>query len=204
VTQSPDPRERARLVFERFARLDPEALTFVSLTATDDAEAKEREAQVVAAGRSSGRSELLADVEREARDRVLVTFNQSGYRPQPFGLNWGQTLGPASDRVAIAMAVRDAAAAAVLEDVLSPAVLDDLRESFETLLLADQPGRSNVLLGIADRPPWVLAVLFALVLAGTATAGIVALRGFGLEALAASLVAIAIFVAIIRANLRRR
>jgi hypothetical protein len=198
VTDSLDPRERARLVFDRFARLDPEGLTFVSLPTIDPADGKKLDAQVKAAGRSSGRSQLLAEAEREARDRVFTTFNQSAYRPQPFGLNWGQSLGPTSDRVAIARALRDAAAAAILEDVLPPEVLIDLRDPLEILALADQPGAANVLAGVRNRPTWVRAVLVVLVLTGPAAAAVAALMGAGLEVLAAAAASILILVALFR------
>lgn len=130
---------------------------------------------------------------------MFATYSESSYRPQPFGLNWGQSLGPTRDRVAIARALRDAAAAAILEDVLPGDVLMDLREPLEILVLADRPGAANVLAGFRNQPSWVRGVLVLLILSGTAAAAVAALLGAGLEALAVAIASIAILIALSRA-----
>ncbi|MGH2407967.1 MAG: hypothetical protein ACRDF7_07825 [Candidatus Limnocylindrales bacterium] len=139
----------------------------MSLPAADPETSHRLDARVVDAARASGRMALLDEAAQEARGRVLASFNETGFRPQAFGLNWAQGLGPARDRVAIATALRDAAAAAILDDVLPREDLAELREPMEMLVLADRPGAANTLANFGSRPTWVRVVLVLFLLATT-------------------------------------
>lgn len=169
-----EARQRVADVLARFEHLDPEGLSLVALPSPDRARRAALREAVVAAAERLDRLALLDEAESEAKERVFRRFSESGFRPQPFGLNWLQSLGTAPDRVATGLAVLDAVAVAVVEDGMTDETIVELTAPFETLLAADLPGAGAVLVGLGGRPAWVrlsllglagLALLVALFLA---------------------------------------
>jgi hypothetical protein len=203
--ERPDPRARARVadVLARFERIDPEALSLIALPTPDAARREALRAEVDAAAGRTGRTGLLAEAEDEAREIVFRRFSESGFRPQPFGLNWLQSLGTAPDRAATAIAVVDAVAAAVVEDELPDEVVVELTAPFETLVTADLPGAGATLVGLEARPAWARAVLLVLAVGSAAVAVVIAATGNPI-ALLFGVLPVALIVAILRADRRAR
>jgi hypothetical protein len=160
-----DARGRVAEVLARFEHIDPEGLSLVALPAPDAARRAVLRAEVNAVAERTDRLALLEEAETEARELVFRRFSESGFRPQPFGLNWLQSVGTAPDRVAIGVAVLDAVAAAVVEDGLADDLVVELTAPFETLVGADLPGAGAVLVGLGGRPAWVQLVLLGLAVA---------------------------------------
>jgi len=157
-----DARRRVAEVLERFEQVDPEALSLIALPTPDAARRDALRAEVDAAAGRTGRTGLLAEAEDEAKEIVFRRFSESGFRPQPFGLNWLQSLGTAPDRAATAVAVVDAVAAAVVEDDLPDESIVELTAPFETLVGADLPGAGATLVGLGGRPASARGALLVL------------------------------------------
>ena len=110
-------RGRVDALFARLDQLTPDDLSHVGLRRADG-ERDELRQMVVTAARAAGRSALLAEARAGARDLVLRRYAAGTLHPTWVGLNWGLSQGTADDRVAIVEAVQDAAAAAVVEDLV--------------------------------------------------------------------------------------
>jgi len=191
---------RARVVdvLDRFRRLDPEGLTLVALE-DDDPNRRAARARARAAAHAAGLGKLLDEGTRSAADLVLREFAEGSYRPQPFGLNWGQSLGTAQDRAGIALAVQDAVAVAIVEDLLPEADSAVLATPFETLEVADRPGSTPTLAAIGWLPTWMQAAFLVVALAGIAWVVFVASLGASSWQLGLSVLApVAILVALYR------
>jgi len=157
-----DARRRVADVLARFEQIDPEALSLIALTTADAVRRDALRSRVHAAAARTDRLDLLVEAESEARELVLRRFSESGFRPQPFGLNWLQSLGTAPDRAATGLAVVDAVAVAVVEDELTDDDIVGLGGPFETLVVADFPGAGAALVGLGRRPAWVRGTLLVL------------------------------------------
>jgi hypothetical protein len=195
-----DARSRVAEVLARFEHIDPEGLSLVALPAPDAARRTTLRAQVIAVAERTDRLALLEEAETEARELVFRRFSESGFRPQPFGLNWLQSVGTAPDRVAIGVAVLDAVAAAVVEDGLGDDVVVELTAPFEALVGADLPGAGALLVGLGGRPAWVRLVLLGL--AGLALLVVVflAIDNASLLELLFAIPPLAVIVAVLRAR----
>jgi hypothetical protein len=157
-------------------------------------------AQVIAIAERRDRLALLEEAETEARELVFRRFSESGFRPQPFGLNWLQSVGTAPDRVAIGVAVLDAVAAAVVEDGLADDVVVELTAPFETLVGADLPGAGALLVGLGGRPAWVRLVLLALAGLALVVAVFLAVDNQSPLELLSAVPALAVIIAVLRAR----
>jgi hypothetical protein len=129
-----EARARVDALFERFNRLTPTELGHIGLARVDGERRRARLDAVEAAARDSGRSVLLGEARAEARELVLRRYGEGTLNPTWVGLNWGISGGPAADRVAIVEALADAAAAAVVEDLVEPGVADALSIDAEHVL----------------------------------------------------------------------
>jgi hypothetical protein len=195
-----DARSRVAEVLARFEHIDPEGLSLVGLPAPDATRRAALRAQVIAVAERAGRLALLEEAETETRELVFRRFSESGFRPQPFGLNWLQSVGTAPDRVAIGMAVLDAAAAAVVEDGLADDVVVELTAPFEMLVGADLPGAGALLVGLGGRPVWVRLVLLGLAGAALLVAIFLAIDNASPLELLFGIPALAVIVAVLRAR----
>jgi hypothetical protein len=198
-----DARRRVAEVLGRFEKVDPEALSLIALATPDVARRAALRSKVEAVASRTDRLDLLAEAETEARELVFRRFSESGFRPQPFGLNWLQSLGTAPDRAATGLAVVDAVAVAVVEDELGDEDVVGLSAPFETLVRADLPGAGAMLVGLEARPPWARAVLLVLAVGSTALAVSIAATGSPI-AVFFGVLPVALIVALLRAERRAR
>jgi hypothetical protein len=195
-----EARRRVAEALARFEHIDPEGLSLVGLPAPDAARRAALRAQVISVAERTSRLALLEEAETEARELVFRRFSESGFRPQPFGLNWLQSVGSAPDRVAIGMAVVDAVAAAVVEDGLADDVVVELTAPFEMLVAADLPGAGALLVGLGGRPAWVRLVLLGLAGAALLVAIFVAIENESPLELLFTVPPLAVIVAVLRAR----
>ncbi len=195
-----EARGRVAEVLGRFEHIDPEGLSLVGLPAPDAGRRAALRAQVIAAAERTNRLALLEEAETEARELVFRRFSESGFRPQPFGVNWLQSVGTAPDRAAIGVAVLDAVAAAVAEDGLADEVVVELTGPFETLIAADLPGAGALLVGLGGRPAWVRLVLLGLAGAAIVVAIFLAIDNESPLELLFAIPALAVIVAVLRAR----
>lgn len=200
TTGATDARSRVAEVLARFEHLDPEGLSLVALPAPDATRRGALRAQVTAVAERTDRVALLEEAETEARELVFRRFSESGFRPQPFGLNWLQSVGTVPDRAAIGVAVLDAVAVAVVEDGLDDDVVVQLTTPFETLVGADLPGAGALLVGLGGRPVWVRLVLLGLAGAALLVAIFLAIDNESPLELLVAIPALAVIVAVLRAR----
>jgi hypothetical protein len=121
-----EARARVDALFERFNNLTPAELAHIGLQRQDPDEHRARMEAVEAAAEASGRSVLLGEARTDAREVVLRRYGEGTLNPTWVGLNWGISGGPADDRVAIVIALADAASAAVVEDLVAPEITESL------------------------------------------------------------------------------
>jgi hypothetical protein len=123
-----DAAARARLeeLFTSFDRLTPFELERVGLRRRDEAARAALLRDVVQAADAAGRTVLLEEARTRARDTVFRRYDAGGLHPTWGGLNWGISQGTIEDRVAIVEALEDAAAAAVVADLVTPDVVEAL------------------------------------------------------------------------------
>ena len=195
-----EARLRVIEVLDRFERLDQEGLSLVALPAPDASRRALLRAQVAAVAERTNRLALLDEAETEAKELVFRRFSESGFRPQPFGLNWLQSVGTAPDRVAIGVAVLDAVVSAVVEDGLSDDVVVELTAPFEALVGADLPGAGALLVGLGGRPAWVRLVLLGLAGVVLLVAISLAIDDKSLLELVFAIPPLAVIVAVLRAR----
>jgi hypothetical protein len=115
-------RERLELLFGAIDRLTPDELAGIGYRPAPDKERGPLLAAVADAARRSAREALVEEARAAARGAVMTRFAAGSLHPTFVGLNWGLSQGTVESRVAIAETLADAAAAAVLEDMLDPEV----------------------------------------------------------------------------------
>jgi hypothetical protein len=119
-------RERLDAVLEGFNRLSPDELARIGLSRRDPEARAELIEQATGAASRAGRSDLVVEGRRRARDMILRRYQQGAIHPTFLALNWGISQGTTKDRVAIIDALQDAATAAVVVDLVDPDVADAL------------------------------------------------------------------------------
>ncbi len=130
-------RERLEAVLAGFNRLSPDELARIGLWRRDATARAGLLETASSAARRAGRTELLAEARRRARDMILRRYQQGAIHPTFITLNWGISQGTTEDRVAIIDALQDAATAAVVADIVDPEVADALAaDASEILRLA--------------------------------------------------------------------
>jgi hypothetical protein len=167
-----DARARLDAFLDRLLHLSIEDLRLVALPPPDPEQRAELLAAVDRAARATNRSDLVELARTKVGVQLDEAFDRHGYDATWVGLNWGVSLGPTRDRVALGLAAQDAAVAAVLQDALPEDVLADLTEPFD--LAAGMAGSTTTLSGALSgdvhrdaRPAWlVFALAVALVAVG--------------------------------------
>jgi hypothetical protein len=119
-------RTRVEALFREFDRLTPDELGRIGLHRRDDRVAATLRNAVHAAAAETGRERLVSEARALAREAVLRRYADGTLHPTWIALNWGLSQGTVEDRVAIVEALADAAAAAVVADVLDPEVTEAL------------------------------------------------------------------------------
>ena len=150
-----EQRARARLekLFEGLDRLTPDELARMGMR-RDHGEARASLLRVVTeAAEKSGRTALLDEARTAAREAVLNRYSAGSLHPTFIGLNWSLSQGTVDDRVAVVEAVEDAAAAAVVADVVDPEVADALSVDAEHLVELSAGDVSDGSLAHAIAPP---------------------------------------------------
>ncbi len=127
-------RARVAALFAKFNALTPDELGHIGLRRADPERRAARIAIVEDAARHADRGVLLGEAREEARDVVMRRYSAGTLHPTWVGLNWGLSQGTTEDRVAIVEALLDAAAAAVVRDLVSAEVADDLSLDAEQVL----------------------------------------------------------------------
>jgi hypothetical protein len=205
--------ERLEAVLAGFNRLTPDELARIGLWRRDPGARAQLLATASAAARDAGRTELLADARRRARDMILRRYQQGAIHPTFLTLNWGISQGTTEDRVAIIDALQDAATAAVVADLVDPEVADALAaDASEILRLAGGMAYEGSFdravapapPGYADHPIRRTAIAFVAIdvlLVGWLAIG---LGGSSLEALVALLIGGAFALLIVRRSRQQR
>jgi hypothetical protein len=138
IAEQPDAlaAARARLdrLFASFNRLTPDELARIGYRPPPDEEHDRLMDAVDAAAEQTGRVALVDEVRGLARGAVMGRYSAGTLHPTWAGLNWGISQGTVDDRVAIAEALADAAAAAAVEDALDPDVAAALAFDAEDVL----------------------------------------------------------------------
>ncbi len=119
-------RERLETFFRAIDRLTPDELARIGFRPAPDEEREAHRAAIDAAAVRTGRVALVAEAREAAIAAMTRRYADGSFHPTFVGLNWGLSQGTVSDRVAIATALADAAAAAVVADALDPEVADAL------------------------------------------------------------------------------
>ena len=127
-------RERLDRLFTAFDRLTPDELGRIGYRPASDDEREELLASVDEAAIRTGRVGLVDEARAVARESVLRRYSEGSLHPTWLALNWGLSQGTVEDRVAIVETLSDAAAAAVVEDVLDPEVAAALALDAEDVL----------------------------------------------------------------------
>jgi hypothetical protein len=115
----------------RLDRLALEDLRLLALPLPDPAVRAAVVDEVNRAAATAGRTVLVDEARRRARDAMVMAYNRHQYDPTWAGLNWGRSLGTAKDRLGLTLAAEDAAVAAVMSDVLDEDLVESLGEGFE-------------------------------------------------------------------------
>lgn len=202
-----EARGRLEALFADFDRLTPFELERIGLR-RPDAEAREPLLHAVAeAARATDRTVLLGEARAGARDAVLRRYSEGGMHPTWVGLNWGISQGTVEDRVAIVEALEDAAAVAVVQDVVDAEVAGAL--ALDAALVVDMAAGevSEGAFGRQVMPPaaglhdtrgrWAAVTTGAVVL-GAVGYGIAAFAVGTAAGLAVGIVAVGIVLALAR------
>jgi hypothetical protein len=150
------------------ARLNRLALEDLRLVALPPPDPEERAAMLEVmrgAATEAGRTPLVEDARRRAREAVMIAYNRHQYDPTWAGLNWGRSLGTARDRLGLVLAAEDAAIATVMSDLLDEETLASLAEPFEHA--AGMSGATTTPSLSLDRPGlqgWLVRIVFGVML----------------------------------------
>jgi hypothetical protein len=146
-------RARVEALFEQFNALTPDELGHIGLRRAEP----ERRATLIEivedAARRADRGVLLGEAREQARNVVLGRYAEGSLHPTWVGLNWGLSQGTTEDRVAIVEALADAAAAAVVEDLVGADVTETLSLDAEQVLGLAGGDASEGSLAHAIEPP---------------------------------------------------
>jgi hypothetical protein len=146
-------RERLGALFASFDKLTPDDLGRIGMQLADQAERRELLDAVGEAARRTGREAMVAEARELARDAVLRRYSAGTLHPTWVALNWGISQGTVADRVAIVEVLTDAAAAAVVEDVLDPEIAEALAlDAGKVVGLASGSASDGALGRALDRP----------------------------------------------------
>ena len=115
-------RDRLDTLFAAINRLTPDELARIGFRAAPPHERQPLLDAVTAAAEASGREALVEEARAAARRAVIGRYATGMLHPTFIGLNWGLSQGTVEDRIAIAETLADAAAGAIVEDVLDPEV----------------------------------------------------------------------------------
>jgi hypothetical protein len=174
-------RARVEALFEQFNALTPDELGHIGLRRADPERRAARMELVEDAARRADRGVLLGEAREQARDVVLGRYAAGSLHPTWIGLNWGLSQGTTEDRVAIVEALIDAAAAAVVEDLVGTEVTEALSLDAERVLgLAGGEASEGSLAHAIEPPPPGMADTRArrtVVAVGAAAVGVVVLGG---------------------------
>lgn len=168
----------------RLDRLALEDLRLLALPLPDPAVRAAVLDEVNRAAATAGRTALVDEARRRARDAIVTAYDRHLYDPTWAGLNWGRSLGTAKDRLGLTLAAEDAAVAVVLSDVLDEDLVESLAEGFEHA--AGMSGATTTPSLSLDRPGpqgWLLRTVFvvmAIVAIGVAFVAGVAQLAIGL------------------------
>jgi hypothetical protein len=127
----PDATDRIGPFLDALSRLSVDDLGMVALPEPDHDTRAALLQRALDAADAAGRRDAIAAAPGRARDALLASFARRAFDPTWFGLNWGRSLGRASDRARLIAAVEDAAVAEIVADVLDPDDVAALREPFE-------------------------------------------------------------------------
>ena len=153
--------DRLDAFLERLDRLALEDLRLLALPLPDPVVRAAVLDEVNRAAATAGRTGLVDEARRRARDAIVIAYDRHMYDPTWAGLNWGRSLGTAKDRLGLTVAAEDAAVAAVMSDVLDEDLVESLAEGFE--LAAGMSGATTTPSLSLDRPGaqgWLVRIVF--------------------------------------------
>jgi hypothetical protein len=153
--------DRLDAFLERLDRLALEDLRLLALPLPDPVVRAAVLDEVNRTAATAGRTGLVDEARRRARDAIVIAYDRHMYDPTWAGLNWGRSLGTAKDRLGLTVAAEDAAVAAVMSDVLDEDLVESLAEGFEHA--AGMSGATTTPSLSFDRPGaqgWLVRIVF--------------------------------------------
>ena len=135
MTELDQATDRLEVFLARLDRLALEDLRLVALPLPAPDERAAMLDPVRRAAAEAGRTVLVEDARRRAREAVMIAYNRHQYDPTWAGLNWGRSLGTTKDRLGLVVAAEDAAISAVMSDLL-----DEERSPLSPNRSSTQPG----------------------------------------------------------------
>ena len=178
-----DPVDRVAPFLERLSHLNLDDLAMLALPEPDAATRHALLQRALDAAEAAGRGAAAREAPGRARDAIVRAYSFRGYDVTWFGLNWGRSIGRATDRARLIAAIEDAALADVVADLLPTDDVAALREPFD--LVASMTGAAPLASPRLDSPAGVgivagASLLGALSIVGpvviAARAGIASLR----------------------------
>jgi hypothetical protein len=153
---------RVRTFLARLDRLDRDDLQRVGLPMPNASRVAARD-RAVDAAIVAGRRALMDDARRAVVEGAFGEYAKAGYRPTWLGtLNWGISTGRAEDHVAAALALEDAAIAAVAEDLVPADDVDELTAAYDLLArgATGGPPSESLPFALSSRPGRIAALAF--------------------------------------------
>ena len=123
--------DRVGSFLDRLSRLNIDDLAMLALPEPDAAARAELLQRALDAAVAAGRGDVAREAPARARDAIVRAYSFRGYDVTWFGLNWGRSIGRATDRARLIAAIEDAAVAEVVADLLPSDEVAALREPFE-------------------------------------------------------------------------
>ena len=131
MTDHDDGVDRVAPFLERLSHLNLDDLAMLALPEPDEAARNTLLQRALDAAEAAGRGSEAREAPSRARDAMVRAYSFRGYDATWFGLNWGRSIGRASDRARLIAAIEDAALADVIADLLPADDIAVLREPFE-------------------------------------------------------------------------
>ena len=123
--------DRVAPFLERLGHLNLDDLAMLALPEPDAAARNDLLQRALDAAETAGRGAEAREAPSRARDVMVRAYSFRGYDATWFGLNWGRSIGRASDRARLIAAIEDAALAEVVADLLPADDIAAIREPFE-------------------------------------------------------------------------
>jgi hypothetical protein len=189
-------REQTNALLASIYRLSLDDLTRLSMPRADAIDRVAARESAFSAARDARRIDDVRTASTEARELVIRAFASHQFQPTWAGLQWGRSLGTASDRANLIAAVEDAALASVTADLIGDDDRALLAEPLDALVAmrSDFPEQSLARVLPSSRPVVPILVLVF---------GVMTFLGLGLGGSAQGVVPVVLVAALAGLAIRR-